>query len=581
MQTVLSEYKELTKRYLRPQLTKILILLMIVLIGSGLQLLVPQIVRYFIDLATSGIFQDSLLTTAILFIAVAVASQMVNILANYIAQNLAWSATNELRSDIAAHCLNMDMTFHNSRTPGEMIERVDGDVSVLANFFSQFYVQILNNLVFIVGVLVILYFENWSVGILFTFFITATLFVVNKVRNIGVPFWGESRQASANLYGFIEERLGGIEDVKSSGATSFVMKRFYELLRVKLLRDRKAYTVGVSVWASTVGFFTIGTALALGVGAYFYQKGQMTIGSVYLLYSYVQMLRMPIEQISRQFQDFQKASASIKRTVELLRTKSLIQDGKGISFPEGPLSIEFNNVHYSYKDGEKVLEDISFHLEPGKVMGLLGRSGSGKTTIMRLLYRFYDPSAGSVKIGNTDIRDVRLKELRNVVGLVTQDVQLFKGTIRDNVAIFDSQITDEVIIQAFKELELESWFRQLPDGLDTKIGPGGEGLSAGESQLLALTRMFIRNPKILIFDEVSSRLDPVTEKLVTKVCEKLLKGRTGIIISHRLAILEIVENILILENGEILEFGDKEDLQGDPNSTFYKLIATEREGVLQ
>ncbi|ELK38943.1 ABC transporter transmembrane domain-containing protein [Brevibacillus agri] len=145
MQTVLSEYKELTKRYLRPQLTKILILLMIVLIGSGLQLLVPQIVRYFIDLATSGIFQDSLLTTAILFIAVAVASQMVNILANYIAQNLAWSATNELRSDIAAHCLNMDMTFHNSRTPGEMIERVDGDVSVLANFFSQFYVQILDS----------------------------------------------------------------------------------------------------------------------------------------------------------------------------------------------------------------------------------------------------------------------------------------------------------------------------------------------------------------------------------------------------------------------------------------------------
>ena len=235
---------------------------------------------------------------------------------------------------------------------------------------------------------------------------------------------------------------------------------------------------------------------------------------------------------------------------------------------------------------QNVLSEISFNLQPDKILGLLGRTGSGKTTLTRLLFRLYDVDVGTITLDGTDIRDVGLSDLRQHIGMVTQEVQLFEATIRDNLTLFrnydpDSKtISDAQIIEAIKTLGLEAWFNELPDGLDTMLKSGGQGLSAGEAQLLAFTRVFLRNPRLIILDEASSRLDPATEQLLERAIDRLLYGRTAIIIAHRLGTVQRADDILILENGRIAEHGERIVLANNPQSRFYGLLQTGLEEVL-
>ncbi|MCE2395506.1 ATP-binding cassette domain-containing protein, partial [Candidatus Poribacteria bacterium] len=240
----------------------------------------------------------------------------------------------------------------------------------------------------------------------------------------------------------------------------------------------------------------------------------------------------------------------------------------------------FQNVSFAYHEGVPVLHDVSFHLQPGRVLGLLGRTGSGKTTLSRLLCRFYDPISGELYLSGVSVGLARLSDLRQRVGMVTQEVQLFQGSLRDNLTLFEKTIDDEKIITALRTLELETWYRALPNGLDTEIGSGGSGLSAGEAQLLVLTRVFLKDPGLVILDEASSRLDPATEALLEQAITQLLKNRTAIIIAHRLSTVQRADEILILEEGRIKEHGEYGRLVSDPNSIFLGLLQTGLEEVL-
>jgi ATP-binding cassette subfamily B protein len=244
------------------------------------------------------------------------------------------------------------------------------------------------------------------------------------------------------------------------------------------------------------------------------------------------------------------------------------------------LALAFDHVSFAYVAGESVLQDLSFQLEPGRVLGLLGRTGSGKTTLARLVFRLYDPTAGQVTCGGIDIRQPKLKALRQRVAIVTQDVQLFQASVRDNLTFFDRSISDEWIRAVIEKLELADWYQALPDGLDTQLKTGGQSLSAGEAQLLAFTRIFLRDPGLVILDEASSRLDPVTERRVERAIDALLAKRTAIVIAHRLDTVQHADEIMILEQGEMREYGEREQLAGDPNSRFYSLLQTGLEEVL-
>jgi ATP-binding cassette subfamily B protein len=363
------------------------------------------------------------------------------------------------------------------------------------------------------------------------------------------------------------------------------MRSNHERARDFLRKRLKASVIGATTGTSSVLMFAAGTAISLGLGAWLYQDGAITIGTVYLIYQYANVLSQPIEQITRQMQDLQQAGASVGRVQELLETHPTITDGQGSpgvpeSTSHGALSVEFDRVTFGYAADEPVLRDISFRLEPGSVLGLIGRTGSGKTTITRLLLRLHDPTAGMVRIGGTDLREFRLADLRDRIGVVTQDIQLFQASVRDNLTFFDPTVDDGRIIEILRNLGLSRWLDSLPDGLDTPLASGAGGLSAGEAQLLAFARVFLHDPRIVILDEASSRLDPATERRLERAVDRLLAGRTGIVIAHRLATVRRADEIMVLADGRIIEHGPRERLAADPESRFSRMLRTGEDLVL-
>jgi ATP-binding cassette subfamily B protein len=395
------------------------------------------------------------------------------------------------------------------------------------------------------------------------------------MRGPVVPRNAALRQASADLFGTIEERLAGTEDVRANGGVGYALKRLLERSRQMLLRQVSANLASWGMFQTASLLMNLGTVVALGIAAYLLLAGELTIGTVYLVFAYSESLRRPVEGITRHIQDLQHAAASIGRIRGLLAERSTITDGPGATIPHGAPSLELDRVTFAYgADGERqpVLRDVSFRLEPGQVLGLLGRTGSGKTTISRLLFRLYDPRAGSVRLGGVDVRVPTLDQLRAQVGIVTQDVQLFHATVRDNVTLFDPTVPDARITAALEDLGLGAWLERLPDGLDTRLAPGGGGLSAGEGQLVAFARILLKDPGLIVLDEASSRLDPATERLLERAVDRLLSGRTAIVIAHRLATVQRADRIVILEDGKVLEEGDRVALAADPDSRFSQLL---------
>ncbi len=559
---------------------RVVVLIAIVLANIGLSLANPQLLKVFIDSATTGGAMTTLMGTGILFMAIAIGGQLTTVAETYLAENIGLTATNQMRADLTTHCLTLDPTFHNAHTPGELIERVDGDVALLGNFFSRFVVQIGANLLLLAGVLIMFFRVDWRVGVVMTVFTAAAFFILLRLSNIAGARWATARQASAEMFGFLEERLAGTEDIRANGAVAYVMRRLAEHSR-ELLRTTLASTaLGITTWGSTLFLFAIGSVVSLTLGVLLYSSGEITLGTIFLLYTYMNLLNRPVEMISRQMQDLQQANAGIARIQQLLQTHSAIVERPSRTLPAGMLSVDFQDVVFGYEDQEPVVHHLSFHVEPGGRLGLLGRTGSGKTTLTRLLFRLYDPLEGIVRLNDVDLRDLPLADLRRHVALVTQDIQLFNASVRDNLSFFDRSMADNRILEVLNELDLQTWLNRLPQGLDTRLEPGGHGLSAGEAQLLAFARVYLKDPGLVILDEASSRLDPATEHRLQQAVDRLLAGRTGIIIAHRLSTVQHVDHILILEQGQCRESGSREQLATDPQSAFAQLLRTGLEEAL-
>lgn len=577
--TQLQEYWELLVIYLKPQWRKVALLAALIFGGIGLQLVNPQIIRYFIDTALKGGESQGLIYAAITFLGSAMVLQIVTVAATYVGEDVGWTATNALRADLALHCLRLDMTFHNDRTPGQMIERIDGDVADIAIFFATFVIRVLGNLLLLIGVLIVLLLEDWRIGLALVAYAAVALMGLFAFRRFATPYWKATREAAADLFGFLEEQLAGTEDIRSSGATDYAVRELLKFDRERLKVERLAGTINIVMIIIWIGIYTLGQIIAFTSGYFLFKAGALTIGTVYLILYYTDAIFRPLREITNEIQNLQKAAAGIERAQELYRTPSKIPDGTQM-IPSGALGVEFESISFSYGARGRVLQNISFDLLPGKVLGLLGRTGSGKTTLTRLLFRLYDPDEGLIALGETDIRTARLADLRHKVGIVTQDVQLFRATVRDNLSFFDKTIPDDRILQVIEDLGLSRWFESLPKGLDTELQTGGKGLSAGEAQLLAFTRVFLKDPGLVILDEASSRLDPATEQLIERAVDKLLQNRTGIIIAHRLGTVNRADQIMILEEGHIREYGEYEALVNDPDSRFYSLLRTGLEEVL-
>ncbi|MFQ5434519.1 MAG: ABC transporter ATP-binding protein [Anaerolineae bacterium] len=559
MELPLRRYWDVMFQYLHPLRVKVLLLAVLIFSMLGLQLVNPQLIRYFIDTAVSTTTLTPLIYAALIYLTFSLLLQGIGVAATYVGEDIGWRSTNQLRANLARHCLHLDMSFHNEHTPGEMIERIDGDVAHLAIFISQFVIRILGNMLLIVGVLLVLLREDWRISVALGAYTAVSLTLLSKLRQIAIPHWKAAREANADLFSFIEEQLSGTEDVRSSGAVPFVMKKLYHLNRIRMHREVAGAMKSILIVGSWIGLFGIGRIVALVSGYFLYQTGVLTIGAVYLVLSYTIAIFRPLREITNQIEQMQQAAAGIERVETLQNLTSKIAAATQSTLPAGPLGVTFEHVTFAYNEDEHILQNINFTLQPGEVLGLLGRTGSGKTTITRLLFRLYNIQMGQIRLGSGSdairIQDAPLRELRQHIGMVTQDVQLFRATVRDNLTFFDRSITDEQILAVIHDLGLAKWLESLTDGLDTELQTEGSSLSAGEAQLLAFTRVFLKDPGLVILDEASSRLDLATEQLIERAVDKLLANRTGIIVAHRLATVERAHKIMILGNGRIQEYG--------------------------
>lgn len=572
---------QLLLTYLRPQKWTAVLLALLVLVAITLQLINPQVMRSFLDGVQNNRPLTELLRIAGLFIVLALVRQLFQLVSTYVGEQVAWTATNALRADLALHCLRLDMSFHKVHKPGELIERVDGDINQLATFFSQLVIRLTANFLLCLGALALLWAIDWRIGLAVMAVTAVGLYATRHINRLAIPRVQALREVEATLFGYIEEWLNGTETIRSNAAEPYIMQRLYRLLRERWQRGHHSMKMTVTMNLIPHSVFSIAYIAVFTIGAWRFTNGQISIGTLYVAFYYIDLLRDPLWQFTRQIEELQRAMASINRIGELFAEQPTIHDGRLAHLPATAhgMKVEFDNLSFAYADEPEnlVLQEIDFTLQPGTVLGLLGRTGSGKTTLTKLLIRFYDPTIGAIRLGDgttqVDLRDVTQINLRQQIGVVTQQVQLFHASIRDNLTLFDDSISDERILRAIHEVGMTEWLNSLPEGLDSHLA-ADTGLSAGEAQLLAFTRVFLADPQLIILDEASSRLDPATERLIEKALDKLLHNRTVVIVAHRLATVQRAHEIMILGNGRILEHGRREALVTDTNSHFYQLLQT-------
>ena len=591
--------------YLRPYRGRVLLLTVLLLASIGLQLLAPQLLGRFVDAAAAGRATRGLTLTAAAFFAAVLSQKIVYLFTISLTEDLGWATTNRLRADLTAHVLRLDMGFHKLRTPGELIERIDGDVGQLAEYFAELVIQLFGNGLLVVGILGLIFVRDWRTGLVGLAYAAALLLFLRVIQSRMVGLFEGVSRVSADLFAFLEERLTGTEDLLPNGGAPYIRQRLYPLLNRHAALRTRTYTIGALTFTTSTLLFVLALAGALSLTAAGYRRGDLTIGAVFLLVAYVGLLESPLNSVRRQLANMQRALAGANRAREFFTwqpTVPIPDVATGLTAapatPAAP-ALRFDSVAFTYKDrppahsqteppggDQTVLHAVTFDVTPGRVLGVLGRTGSGKTTLTRLLFRLYDVDAGSISLDGVDVRAIALAALRARVGLVTQDVQLFAASVRDNLTLFrayDPQRPapdDDAIRAALETLGLGDWLRALPAGLDTLLEAGGQTLSAGEAQLLAFTRVFLRDPRLVVLDEASSRLDPVTEHRLERAIDRLLQGRAALIIAHRLRTVQRADDILILEDGRVREFGPRAALAADPASRFYALLQTGLEEVL-
>lgn len=616
MRFPLAEHRHVLGIYLRPQWRRVLLLSVLILVGIGLQLLNPQVIRYFIDTTQSTGATPWLIAAALIYLLVGLAQHGLALAAVALSLDVGWRATNLLRADLLRHLLRLDMPFHKAHTPGALIERIDGDVSALGDFFAQFLVRVAANVLLIGAVLVLVLRTNLMAGVALVFYVLVTALVLVYVQRIGVARWNAARTAWGEQMGFIEEHYAGAEDLRGVGAEPFVLYRLYAYLRALTEKMRAGDMAQALGYAATNFLYVVGYGLGLALGAYLYVQGELSIGAAFVLVYYVGMLAEPLDALRGQGEVLQHATVGVRRVNDLFQLQPQIASTGQQALPPGALAVAVEAISFTYADPEDesqrheepaqfpalplsssphlrpipdspppapqatTLRGITFDLPPGRILGVIGRTGSGKTTLTRLLYRLYDPSAGLIRVGGAHLRTVPLHDLRRRVGVVTQDVQLFQASLRDNITLFDAQIQDARIEAALGELGLHDWVRAMPAGLDTVLATGGRGFSAGEAQLLAFTRLLLRDPGLVILDEAASRLDPITEQRLESALDRLLHNRTAIIVAHRLHTLRRADDILMLEDGCIVEYGPRSELISQPDSRFARLLQGGLEEVL-
>ncbi len=562
---------------IRPELARYGGLSVAVTVTALLPLVGPLLIGRIVDDVAGGAGSGTVVRYGLAYLTVTAAAQLISVGTTWYANTIAWRTANDLRLSLTRHVLGLDHEFHRTHTPGELIQRIDGDVTSVSDFLGRVLANIAAAVMTVVGVLVVLSVIDWRLGLMMVVYTAIGGVMLALLRDGAIAETERTMSSSARLYGGIEERLTAAEDLRSNGAGAHAIRRFVDDATANLHHHVDEEHAFMRLWWGLQGSVAGGAVLALILGGWLVSIDAISLGAAFVLFQYVQIIRRPMEDIVDRIEMVQKASAAMVRVAKLRAERpSIVDPTHPHSPPPGPLSVGFEHVDFDYGDGQPVLTGIDLELPAGRTVGVVGRTGGGKSTLSRLVLRLVDATSGTVRLGGVPITDIPLAELRHRVALIPQEVQLVHGSIRDNVTLFDPEPSDDEVADAIRQVGLESLLDQpnggTVGGIHAPLSGGGSGLSAGESQLVALARVWLRNPDLVVLDEATARIDPETEARLHLAVGRLLEGRTAIIIAHRLSTLREVDDIVVVHDGRILEHGRRVDLEADSDGRFRRLL---------
>ncbi len=550
-------------------------------VATALPIIGTILISRFVDLIVEGAGAGRVAPLGLGFAVVGLASSAVGVVVTWRSTALAWRITNDLRHELASHVLHADLAFHRDRTPGELLTRCDADVTSLTSFLGGVVARLVGiGLLAVVSTVVLAIAEPRLAPVLIVGY-SVLGWTMWKVKDVSAEAVLHERTVDAEMNSIAEQYLAGAEDVAALGAGAHGVRRFSEPAAqlVDAVGERVRYEMRVQGSIKSVAALCMVAVIAVGgIGM---AQGWIEVGGVVLGFQLVQIVRRPVEQLTWRLQEAQGVAGAARRIIDLLEERRRVVSGTGV-LPGGPLDLRFERVGLVYDDaleGERALTSLDLHLPAGRVVGLVGRSGSGKTTIARLALRLVSPTSGRLLVGGVDITGLDDVAFRERVGAIPQDVQLFPGTVRDNVTMF-ADVADAEVITALRSAGLGIWFDELADGLDTRLAADGRseedtraGLSAGQAQLLAIARALLRRPDLVVLDEATSRVDPATQAAISEALGHLVDGRTAVIIAHRLETLDVCDDIVVLADGVVVEFGERDELARRPGSHYARLRA--------
>ncbi|MYL58350.1 ATP-binding cassette domain-containing protein [Virgibacillus halodenitrificans] len=527
-----------------------------------LELAFPVAVQSFIDKLLPEKNWDVIITVSILLLLVYLLSSFLQYIVTYLGHKLGLNIETDMRQDLFKHVQSQSFRFFDNTKTGHIMSRITNDlfdIGELAHHGPEdFFISIMT----FIGAFIIMFTINMKLAFIILIAVPILIFLI-AFSNIKMnKAWRTMYEDIASVNARVEDAVSGVRVVQSFTNEAFEMERFtkdnYKFRRAKA----GAYKVMAIVHSNIYMLMRLITLLVLVVGAWFTYTGQLSTGELVSFVLFVNVLFNPIQKITALLELYPKGMAGFKRFTELLDTEAEVQDqpnAKQISHLNGDIS--FNKVTFGYeKTQEPVLNALSFSIKAGETIAFVGPSGAGKTTICSLIPRFYDVESGSITIDGIDLRDMTKESLRKQIGIVQQDVFLFTGTLKENIAYGNRDATDEEIKHAARQAHMEEFINELPDGYETQVGERGLKLSGGQKQRIAIARMFLKNPPILILDEATSALDTETETIIQKALTELAKERTTLIIAHRLATIKNADRIMVVTKSGIEEEGSHEEL---------------------
>lgn len=478
--------------------------------------------------------------------------------ANWLGQRVVY----DLRKELFRRMIGFRMTFFDKSAVGRLVTRAVNDIETIASIFSQGLFMIIADLLKMLIVIGVMLSVSWKLSLIVFTVLPLILFATRKFQKAMKFAFDEVRTQVANLNTFVQERISGMHIVQ------LFVREHQENQSFQKINEKHKNAWLKTVWYNSIFFpiaelstsITIGLLVWYGGLSVIAQENGITLGSIFLFIQLTQMLFRPLRQIADKFNTLQMGMVAVQRVFTLMDTDSHIRDDGFLEAKNIKGEISFQNVVFSYEEGETVINDISFDVNAGETIAIVGATGAGKSTIINLLSRFYDIKKGIISVDGKNIKSYEIQSLRNSIAVVLQDVFLFADTIQNNITMWDSSISEEEVMEAAKHIGIDKFISKLPGKLQYDVKERGAMLSSGQRQLIAFLRAYVSNPSILVLDEATSSVDGETEELVQVATDRLTEGKTAIIIAHRLVTVQKADRIIVMDNGKIVEIGSHENL---------------------